>query len=68
MMKKTLPIFCALFGALMLCGCEPALKSDGDIINKAREYLSENIGELSIGGSCSDNDRTLFWFISGDPE
>ena len=31
-----------------------------------REYLSENIDELSIGRSCSDNDRTLFWLISGD--
>ena len=52
-------------GALMLCGCEPALKSEDDIINKAREYLSDNIDGLSIVGSCSDNNRTLFWLMSG---
>lgn len=57
----------ALLCALMLCGCEPALKSEEDIINKSREYLSDNIDVLSIGGSCSDGDRTLFWLISGEP-
>lgn len=69
-MKKAFSISGALLCALMLCGCEPALKSEGDIINKAREYLPDNIAELSlsIGGRCSDNDKTLFWFISGDPE
>lgn len=67
-MKKAFLISVALLGALMLCGCEPALKSEGDIINKAREYLSGNIDELSIGGSCSNNNRTLFWFISGNPK
>lgn len=64
-MKKAFLISGALLGVLMLCGCEPALKSEGDIINKAREYLSDNIDGLSIVGSCSDNDRTLFWFMSG---
>ena len=48
----------------MLCGCEPAIKSENDIINKARKYLSENIDELSISGSCSDNSSTLFWLMS----
>lgn len=70
MMKKAFLISGALLGVLMLCGCEPALKSEGDIINKAREYLPDNIAELSlsIGGSCFDNDKTLFWLISGDPD
>ena len=63
-MKKTLPIYGALLVSLMLCGCEPALKSDSDIINKAREYLSENIDGLTIAGSCSDSNNTLFWLIS----
>lgn len=67
-MKKAFLISGALFGVLLLCGCEPVLKSEGDIINKAREYLSDNIEGLSIGGSCSDNNRTLFWFISGSRE
>lgn len=38
-------------------------KSKEDIINKSREYLSDNIDVLSIGGSCSDGDKTLFWLI-----
>lgn len=67
-MKKSFLISGALLGMLMLCGCEPALKSESDVINKAREYLSDNIDELSIGGSCSDNNRTLFWLISGNSE
>lgn len=68
-MKKAPLISGILFGVLiLLCGCEPALKSECDIINKAREYLSDNIDGLSIGGSCSDNNRTLFWFISGNSE
>ena len=64
-MKKAFLISGALLGALMLCGCEPALKSEGDIINKAREYISDNIGDLSIAGSCPVDNSTLFWLISG---
>ena len=64
-MKKAFVISGALLGALMLCGCEPALKSESDIIGKAREYLSDNVEELSIAGNCSQNNSTLFWLMSG---